>query len=566
MIPLLTLGLSALAAEPTVFEQTLVDALGTHQQELTLGEDAPPIYHLRYHLMSMEQVDVQASLGHPVKDEADPFRLLAVELRVGEPGFDNTGLGGWENGFGAQWLPQVLTPHALDQAAWRLTDGAYKQAVEQYSRKKAQFRPPEDYPGDYTLTEPVVVRAEPVPVSDAAPLVELARELSSLFADVPGVERGEVYIGHEAGSHTIVDTGGVRVVRPVSELSMRAVLHVRAKDGMLLTDSRLWSVRGLDDLPPREALVAEVTAMRDELLALSEAPVLNEEVVGPVVFTDGAARDLFRALLLPQLEGTPAEVPFDSFLGDLGRTGSSVRLGRRVLPPGWAVGDDPARDLSHPGAFTHDYEGTPTQDVQLVEDGIVRQVLMSRVPRKDTAETNGHARGGLNTRLSGRPVDTLVEPDRHRSRKQVHKRAARLASAYGRDWYLRVERLQEPSVRNLGSAGGMFSFGDDEDVSVPRPVKLVKVYADGREEILRGGAFSGVQRFALRDIVAAGAQTEGSFFLPPEPGGSLYTPTGGLPTWISVPEVLVGELEVLPTPGDPKDAPLLPHPATVATK
>ena len=561
MIALL-LSLLATAAEPSALETALVESMERHQTELTLGEDAPPIYHLRYHMMSLEQVDVLASMGDIVRSDVDPYRMLSVELRVGEPSFDNTGFGGWENGFGFAWLPREVTPHALRLAAWRLTDTAYKQAVEQYSRKVAQFRPPEDYPGDYTLADAVVARSEPPATGDAKRLTALAQQLSAEFAGRPGVERGEVYVGHEAGSHTLVDSGGHRLVRPLSETSIRAVVHVRAPDGMLLTDSLLWSVRQPADLPDATTMQRQVTQMTDDLLALAAAPMLDEEVVGPVVFVNGAAVDLFRLLLLPQLEGTPPEVPFDTFLGELGSSGNSgVRLGRRVLPPGWEVSDDPTADPTHPGAFTHDYEGTPAQAVDLVEDGIVREVLMSRVPRKDRSESNGHARGSLRQRLSGRNTLATVTPPRHRSRARLNRRALKLASAYGRDWYLRVERLQEPAVRDLGSGGGF--FGGDEE-TLPRPVAVVRVYADGRQERVRGARFSGVQRWALRDIAESGPQVQGTFFLPSEPGQGLYAPTGGLPTRLTVPEVLVGELEVLPTPADPNDVPLIPHPASVA--
>jgi TldD protein len=563
VIPLLA-GLQALAvptpASPDALTDTLTAAVVRHREALSLGEDAPPIHHLRYHLVSLDQVDIHASLGHALRVDEDPSRTLAVELRVGTPAFDNTGFGGWENGFGRRGLPDVLTPHALDLAAWRLTDQAYKEAVEQYARKQAQWTPPPDHPGDYTEHPPVTVDTPPRPASEAAPLRELAEALSARFVGVPGVERGDAFVGHEAGLHVVVDSGGHRVDRPVEETSLRVVLHLRADDGMLLTDSRLWSVRQPSDLPPREALIAEVDRMRDALVELSRAPVLDEEVVGPVVFHDRAAVDLFRELLLPQLEGTPPEVPFETFLGDLGRGGDGqVRMGRRVLPLGWEVVDDPERDLTHPGAFTHDYEGTPAQRVALVEDGIVRSLLMSRVPRKDLTETNGHARGGLNGRLSGRPMATSITPPRHRTRKRLHKRALRLARAYGRDWYLRVDRLQVPAVRALAGDGGVFG-GDEDGLSLPRPVALTRVWADGRTERLRGGRFSGVQRFVLRDIAEAGPPVQGTFMLPHSPGGRNWTPITGLPTWIAAPEVLVGELELLPTPPDSKDRPRLPHP------
>jgi len=552
-------GSPVLAAEPedSALQDTLVDALDTHTDRLSLGDDAPPIYHLRYHLVDLDQRDVVASLGHLVREGDDPYHRLAVELRVGEPGFDNTGFGGWENGFAGTGLPRELTPHALRLAAWRITDTAYKQAVEQHARKEAQFTPPDDYPGDYTLID-AVVHDEPRPTVGERDLVALAEHLSATFADTPGVEVGDVHIGHESGLHTIVDSGGHRVVRPMQETTVRAVLHVRCDDGLLLTDSLIWSVRDPADLPDRATMRAQVDQMTADLLELSQAPVLSEEVVGPVVFHGDAAVDLYRYLLVPQLEGTPAEVPFESWLGDLGAPGAgTVRLGRRVLPPGWSVVDDPTRAPEHPSTFTHDYEGTPTQSVELVTDGIVLDLAMSRVPRNDLRETNGHARGSLSTRLSGRLAQTTVQADRARSRKKLHKSALKLARAYGRDWYIRVERLQDPAIRE-----GWF---DDSDEALPRPVRMVKVYADGRQELLRGGRFSGVQRFALRDIAQAGPSVSATFLMPPEPGGSNWSPTGGLPALMRAPEVVVGELEVLPTPPDSNEAPLLPHPFAADT-
>jgi len=560
VIALLIGFMTASAQDPMT--DVLVDAIQTHQSKLELGEDAPPIYHLRYHLMELHQSEVRASMGHIIQSKDKPFRTLSVELRLGTPELDNTGFGGWENGFDSVFLPQELTPRALDLAAWRLTDSAYKQALEQYARKEAQFRPPPDYPGDYTLTGPVQVDAER-PTGDASGLDALATRVSAAFTEVPGLLIGDVFIGHEQGTHVVIDSEGTRVVRPVAETTVRAAMTLRAPDGMLLSDSILWSVRGPEQLPTPDDMRRQTDQMVSDMLALATTPALKEEIVGPVVFTDGAAVDLFRTLLLSQLEGTPPEVPFESWLGDLSRGGSAVRLGRRVLPPGWTVVSDPTSRPDHPGAYTHDMEGTPAQAVTFVEDGIVKDVAMSRVPRKGDAQTNGHARGGLRARLSGRPSLTTITPKKQKSAKKLHKSAIKLAMAYDRDWYIRVDKLQEPSARSLGQRGGFMLFGGDDEDPLARPVVLHKVYADGRVERVRGGRFSDVQRWALRDIAAAGPTTQATFMLPHEPGQGLYSPTSGLPVWMSAPNVLVGELEILPTPGDPNDAPLLPHPATV---
>lgn len=567
MIPLLALLLAPLApaaeAPDDPLLAPLVAELERNVAELSLPE-APPIYHARYKVLELEQVDAQASLGSLVETSTDPLRMLFVEVRVGEPSFDNTGFGGWQNGFQSTTLPVVEDPDAVRTAAWRITDRAYKQAVEQFARKEAQFAAPEDYPGDYTLTGPVVGDEGTSEAAPADPLRELARTLSAALAvEVPegaALELGMVHLGHEAGSQLLIDTEGTRLRLPDAETTLRASVHLRTADGMLLTDQRLFTVRQPGDLPPTDDLVAQVRSMAESLASLAAAGPLEDEYVGPVVFEGDAARDLFRYLLVPQLQGTPPEVPFDAWFGELGRgNGNTVRLKRRVLPLGWRVTDDPTRDPTHPGAFAYDAEGTPAQATTLVEDGIVQDLLMSRVPRQGLSGTNGHARGGLGARAQGMASQVAIQPRRSVNPRRLDKKAFRIASAYDRDFVLVVRRLQDPASR--GQARTERTWMDPDEPQLPPPVEVIKRYADGREVRLRGAQFAGVQRFVLRDIAAAGPIVEGSYMASTSGEPWTYGPTEGLPTWLSAPEVVIGEMEIVPAPGDARQVPVVPPPA-----
>jgi len=521
--------------------------------------DAPEVYHLRYSVLELGQVDVVASLGAVVQSNAHPVAALGVEVRVGSPDFDNTGFGGWQNGFSRASLPVKLTRTALATEAWRLTDTAYKQAVEQYARKAAQYIPPPDAPPDYTLTGQVVADVgNAVAEADATRLTELAERLSGALRGTPALVRGEAYVGHEAGATVVVDSEGTRVRTPIHETTIRIVGTIRAVDGELLTDQRLWTVRSPDALPPVEEMELEVVRLRASLVAWSTAPPLDDEYVGPVVFEDAAARDLFRYALVDQLEGTPPEVPFDSWFGELGEARDPVRVGRRVLPIGWSVTDDPRAIPEHPGSYQYDAEGTPSQAITLVEDGIARTLAMSRVPRRGLEATNGHGRAPIGRRASGRLSLTTVEPDRRRSETAVHKAAQKLARAYGRDWIVVVRRLQEPAVLALSDES---RFEDsDQAVVLPPPVAIVRRYADGREEPLRGATFSGVHRWVLRDIAAAGPMGDSDYMAPAFGGYAGLGPTEGMPCRMTAPDVLVGELELVPAPGDPRAIAALPPP------
>lgn len=534
-------------------------------QELSLPE-APPLYHVRYHLGLLRQVSATASQGALITFDASPLHLLGVEVRVGSPAFDNTGFGGWETGFGRGGLPCEPTPLTVRYAAWRLTDRAYKTAVEQFARKEAGYTPPPDHPGDYEMghSHQADRRQEGTVVPPA--LARTVLDLSRAFPVDAPLEHSAVLVVQERGDRYTLDTEGTAVWRTSEELVLRAMGWARSEDGMLLSDHRSWIVRDPEDLPESEQMARAVRDLSSELARVREAPPFEEEYVGPVLFTDEATLDLFRVLLVPQLEGTPPPVPFQSRLGDLGgsflenEAASRSRLGRRVLPDDWTVVDDPRADPDHPAAFHYDLEGTPSQRVTLVTDGIVRTVLMCRIPRKGVEGTNGHARGGVGSRPQGRAALLEVTPDRRLGERRLRRRGLRLAADYGLDHFLLVRRFQDPGVRAHMDGAGMVTIGFSEGPRLPLPVEVIRVYADGREQPLRGAMFSGVERWVLRDIAAAGEQVEGTWLAPFQSGRSIRSATAGMPTGMSAPEVLVGELEVVPMPTDPKNRRVLPPP------
>lgn len=448
-------------ADPHV--DVLEGAIARHLTALHLP-DAPTIYHLRYRLLQLQGETAEIQAGEVVLHEPFVQNQLGVEVRVGSPSFDNTGFGGWMDGFEATGLPDVLTPHALDLSAWRVTDRAYKSAVEHHARKSAQWTPPADHPGDYTLADPIRDEGPAPAVPDHDALLALATAACAAVGSDPSLLDISAHLGAEAGTEWIVDSEGSAVRRAVSEVSLRVSASVRADDGMLLTDQRLWTATTQEQLPPRSAIEAESAAMGRDLLARVHHGPLVDEYVGPVRFEGAAAVDLFRALLVDQIEGTPAEIPFETWLGDIGEGGASVRLGRRVLPPGWDVTDDATVRPDMPFAGPYDAEGRPIEAVSLVEDGIVGDLLMTRTPRTGV-DGNGHARGWLGTAPRARVFHLMVTPPRRASPRALHLVATRAAKAYGEDRYLLIRRLEEPAIPPLTDP----ERGGANEV-LPRPV------------------------------------------------------------------------------------------------
>ena len=158
--------------------------------------------------------------------------------------------------------------------------------------------------------------------------------------------------------------------------------------------------------------------------------------------------------------------------------------------------------------------------------------------------------------MHGRAAMTVIRPDdaARVGRGDLVAKAHRLGHSYGRDWVLVVRRLVDLSM----VPGDMPTGDEGSGLGLPPPVVAYKRYADGREVPVRGLAFAGVHRWVLRDIVAAGPQVERSYMAPFRPGSSTFSPIHGMPTWISAPEVVIGEMELVPLSPDPRERPVIP--------
>lgn len=464
-----------------------------------------------------------------------------IEVRVGTPEFDN----GNFNASGARGviLKQVPTEddeQALRQEFWLGLDSAYKSAVEAYSEKKAAFDG-RDYSLDLELLPAQVQQVEfyqPVFAEDWT--ADFATKLSTAFKEFDFLEENHVFVYTEEAAEHYINTEGFFTSQPQSEVLIRVEASARSQDGSLNRTVRSWVLPNKDALGSVEQYQSELKDMASWLKNVESAPI-EEDYLGPVLFETEASVELFRQLLQPQLSATPPAAEMPDFDGELPVVIPASRIGRRLLPEGWSVVDDVQAHPSLIGAYRFDDQGIPPKRVSLIEDGVVQDLLMSRIPRKGFTASTGHGRALGRDPLVAFPGIIKVTPKRHVSTKRIQKKALKMAKQAGLDYVLVIKKIEPLSQTNMFE----IAFSGSEQLSgLTLPTEVYRLYSDGHTEPVRGLSFVGVDRKILRDIILAGEQSDFIGMMDDSSGRYGIGPIGGIGVSWSVPAVLIGEMEL----------------------
>jgi TldD protein len=309
-----------------------------------------------------------------------------------------------------------------------------------------------------------------------------------------------------------VNTEGTVVRQGSTHYLMGISATEQAADGMRLERSPQYTSARIEEMPTPEKFRADALQLVAGMKALREAPVVDEEYRGPVLFSNDAADDMFSALVAGNVlgrrpaTGRPARTT--------GTYASSYKA--RVLPDFISVVDDPTLETfeghSLGGSYKVDDEGVHVSPVTVVDKGILVNFLIGRQPIRDFLSSNGHGRAngsGVTAPATG----------------NLFFRAAKTST------HEELKKQMLDICRDRGLAYGYFV-----DTLGPglTPRILYRVWtSDGHEEMVRGAVFNELDARALRsDLISAG-------------NDPLVSNRDGLPfTSIVSPSLLFDELEV----------------------
>lgn len=527
---------SLLWAEEKKPAVVIQEELDRNLRELGLPDQERP-YYIGAYMISDEVSYAQARFGALMENIRPQKNRLYVDLRIGSSVFDNRNFdGGVASSKVGTSLPLDASSSLYQKKLWLLCDQAYKGAIEEFSDKKASHSTLETHMGIDFL--PIKVqqdnRSRLIELRDLSPLVIRLSQYSpqgweDLSVSVMDRKRDIHFLSTEKSD--------------IQQTERYSVLHIhgsrKASDGTDVVGHRWWVAPSPREFPTEEGVRQEMTRLRDWLMALQQAPV-EEDYLGPVLFEPAAAAEFFRQLLPNEVSGTPPKSEAPSEWGESSPI-ATAREGRRIFDGNWTVEDLPQKK-GLLGSYQFDYEGVESQNLTLIKKGVVHDLLMSRTPRKGKTTSTGHGRGGLISRMAAMPSNVLISPPKRHKMSKLRKKALKMSRQAGNKYVL-VVRVLTPL--ELDESLEIAFSGDAPLSGLSKPLEMVRLYKDGREEPVRGGRFFGVDRRILRDIVMAGPQSPWIHMIdaPPSDFRANNQFVGYGTSW-SAPAILISEMEL----------------------
>jgi hypothetical protein len=511
----------AQSIDSDVILRAMRDELERSKQLKALGssEDAP--YFVSYSVNDGEAYHVNATLGATLLSTHTRVRVPTVQVRIGSYDFDDTGhiFSGIYTGsrLDGAW-PLDNSYQVLREALWLATDRAYKTSVESISRKRAAMKnaseASERLP-DFSKADAIVSLGKVAKKKFDWPAWESRSvKLSGVFAAYPEVLTSFVDFQEMEGATYIMNSEGT-AIRYADNLAM---LHAKAEgqaaDGMFVRDGISFQQLEIENLQGEADLRKALSTMAENVRALSKAPA-GSAFSGPALFEPEAA-----AQLIAQLIGDNLNVPRKP-IAEPGRTVNFVpseletKLNSRILPDWFDITDDPTQTSWNgralAGHYEFDDEGVRAKAVTVVERGVLKSFLTTRLPIKGFAESNGHARLPAAYGAHGAAISNLfVKANQSIPLADLKSKLIQMTKDRGKPYGMLVRKLDYPysgSAQDLRQLFAGASQGGGSARPVSPPVLVYRVYPDGREELVRGLRFRGVSTRSLRDIMAASKET-----------------------------------------------------------
>ncbi len=557
---ILCLAPAAIAQEDIVVK-AMRDELNRSMKKLQLENFEKP-YFLSYTVVDTESASASASFGSlNGKVEPQHGRFAKIQLRVGDYKFDNRNFfsvsfgSGVGRGFGSVSLPLDDNYDEIRRQLWLATDGAYKKALEDLSKKRALLENKNrgEVIPDFSKEKPVTL-SYLLPAAQIKPteMENLVRGLSALYRQAADISTSSVRLSISNEFSRYINSEGASSLIRQPEIFLAITTSSQAADGQPLSAGFAYRARSMSDLPPRAEMEAKIR-LRDKQVAELRIAPLPDRYAGPVLFEGEAAAEIVYRSFMPHILATPEVlVENPQYRSMVARDSENLveKIGLRVLPEFLSLADDPSAKVSGKtrllGTYKVDDEGVPTRRMQIVENGLLMKLLTGRAPVLGIPQSSGSFHSGGVT-----PSNVIVTSSKALPLDQLRAELLRRAKIRGKDYAIIVRKVD------------FTTRGNDSGGLAPGSLAVLLAYkrfADGHEEPIRNAIINGISFGSFKDILAVSDTPEVLTMSYTPRTTNPFEPPGNTFVSLVVPALMFEDATVQKPTGNVNKPPLVEHP------
>ena len=531
-------GKTASVLPDNIYFRAMQDEMHRSLTELhTKG--APRLYYVAYKLIKDTLINWKASSGELLSVSSIPTTQITVLPVLGIGSDKNDQLGFEKRGY--SYAPYGLTnvPNSYEgmrRTLWQVTDEVYREAVDSYVKKQSYKRQKSvaDHLPDVTPAPQGTVFEElpAFPSPNAEKWKTVLKKLSAKGKGIAWLENFTVtfsltqqdilYLNSLGGAHQI----------PFIRATVTWYAKLRNQEGYVQSFSRVANLSEYQK-PDESLLTQQTDRFLEEMTQRYRAHKLQKPYLGPVLLRpDAAGRfvlekfvwnvEYVKPLLSELYENDPRAAAFRS------------KTGLRVVSDVVDIVDDPlARSYAGNPLYyiPVDDEGVPAQKLLLTSQGHLQELPLSRRPVSAGHQSNGHARLTASTFPREMLTNVFVNAKHPLSSEELDRKFLDLCREWELEYCYEIERF--------------------DDYNLSQSPWAWRVYTkDGHKEPVFGLEIQSLSERSLRDIVAAGGETEVTYFeLRYSRGRTVLTPS-----------LLLQEVEMIPSDAKPDKPPFVTKP------
>lgn len=504
------------------------------------------VYYMSYRVDDIVSYRVTASFGVISSIDSSRVRIFTPTVRVGTYQFDNTH--NMQFGGAPANLPVVDNKDILRLAIWKSTDAAYKNAAQIYEQlltnKKVRVAE-EDTAADFSNAKSEVYFDAPLNYKALKPDLDkigaTLKNFTGVFRQNPDLLQGGANFEFKITRKYFVDTDGSDIAENRTETWQSIFGNTKAEDGMELPLYKLYFAYKPGELPNNDSVMEDTRRMSAKLSELKKS-ALADPFVGPAILSGRAAGVFFHEIFGHRLEGKRMKNEFD------GQTFKN-KIGTEVLPSFLSISMDPTRKTvagaEVNGFYKFDDEGVIAQKVDVVENGLLRNFLMTRTPINGVTGSNGHARTAPGGIPESRQSNLIVTGKSDKSFNELREMLIAECKKQGKPYGYLFQDVQ----------GGFTNVGrTTPNAFNVLPTEVYKIYADGKaDELVRGVDLIGTPLSMFKHITACSNAIE-TF------NGMCGSGSGWVPVSASSPAIFVDVIETQKKSKSSERLPVLPRP------